>query len=686
MFTELSHFIATIFILQEEEPSEFNNCATQAPTSTIEDRVETIDITDEVIHIVDDENRIQDEGRISPQPSASSAAEPKRINGGKTSSVGYISLSDDDDDEISFSFPDDAVTTSCVTNNDEKPAQTSKITTKSEETKPAPLDVTSTMNGLLKPTPAKPAPLSKPLAIPSTDDIEDQLAALVGQNTPLFSSPIHHEVDVKPAIPVKLPIVKEEQYRDTQELRNVLNYSMPDEIISLDSDEEDFPSSQMNTTCVTDIPDYSSTFSMMYELKSEVPSDDEDVLYINTNSWFEPLSQTIEDVKLEMSKTWRKPEPASEEVEVDLFGVSMDIDQPSDEFDESMPTDVSPDDVDNAESTLSTSVEQPSSSSKGESRKSIFAQGPLLKKASQLSPKISVIQPLPNKRYKRRSMDNDDKHEKKRKQRHDSPDSIHRRLNIAEHKSAEKKKKSSRRSSSSASRKEMREKVKALYPEPPTETRKEPKENKTLPKVKVTTKNRGDFLTKLDPVPSTSSSSPKFTKTDAEPSSSKTPDPDEPVYKPKIQRVARDNGQVPAIAGENHSVTIPTVSPTANDEIPVHSLKTPFPKLPIASSSKTLGKPILKKSIEPKLMYESIQRSALSKKVKFSDRIISGCKEIDVYNEVTELSSWKKNEALIRDCVNEFNKALAVILSWNVKWLQVKYLFLEILPSYRTVF
>lgn len=69
------------------------------------------------------------------------------------------------------------------------------------------------------------------------------------------------------------------------------NYSVTDEIVLLDSDDEDFPSSQLNTTQIADIPDFSSTFESLYDYTPDVNDDDESqILYCNDVTWFKPLS------------------------------------------------------------------------------------------------------------------------------------------------------------------------------------------------------------------------------------------------------------------------------------------------------------------------------------------------------------------------------------------------------------
>ena len=69
-------------------------------------------------------------------------------------------------------------------------------------------------------------------------------------------------------------------------------YSTLDDIIVLDSDDEDFPRSQLNATNIDDVPDFSSIFRSIYDeddLIDEKPS-------VNFNcsqdTWFESLSQS----------------------------------------------------------------------------------------------------------------------------------------------------------------------------------------------------------------------------------------------------------------------------------------------------------------------------------------------------------------------------------------------------------
>lgn len=73
-----------------------------------------------------------------------------------------------------------------------------------------------------------------------------------------------------------------------------LNYSNTNEIVTLDSDEEDFPLSQLNTTNINDIPDFTSTFEMIYDNPADVIKEEEqELLHCNESTWFdESLSQT----------------------------------------------------------------------------------------------------------------------------------------------------------------------------------------------------------------------------------------------------------------------------------------------------------------------------------------------------------------------------------------------------------
>lgn len=69
------------------------------------------------------------------------------------------------------------------------------------------------------------------------------------------------------------------------------NYSNMEEIITLDSDDEDFPLSQLNTTQINDMPDFSSTFERMFD-DSDFVKGESEMLQCNENTWFEPFSQT----------------------------------------------------------------------------------------------------------------------------------------------------------------------------------------------------------------------------------------------------------------------------------------------------------------------------------------------------------------------------------------------------------
>lgn len=69
------------------------------------------------------------------------------------------------------------------------------------------------------------------------------------------------------------------------------NYSITDEIVLLDSDDEDFPCSQLNATQIADVPDFSSTFESLYDYTPDVNDDDDSqILYCNDVTWFKPLS------------------------------------------------------------------------------------------------------------------------------------------------------------------------------------------------------------------------------------------------------------------------------------------------------------------------------------------------------------------------------------------------------------
>ncbi|XP_065210843.1 uncharacterized protein LOC135838944 isoform X2 [Planococcus citri] len=643
---------------ENNQPADLSDIPTQAPAPmpVASNSQETIfDLTaDEIVN----------EEPIPPSPA-------------KHKDASVCILSSDEDDEVIFSSPT---------------RLTVEFTPKEKEPKTM-IDITSTMNGLLKPPvimppPPAPAPVTPPR--PPSDCIENQLAVAVGQTESQNSSPMLYE-DVKP---VK-SLIKQEFFEDTQELRNVLNYSMPDEIISLDSDEEDFPSSQLlNTSQVMDIPDYSSTFSLMYELKSEVPSDDEDIKFICSDAWYGPLSQTTEDVKPGLSKGSRKFDPVLENAD----DTSLDMEVSLDEVDESSlekTVDASHDEIDNV----------------GSPFVPIASSSKPLEKQRNEPRKIAVISPQP--RPKKRRPGDGDEYKKKRKHSRESSDSVREQLPITERSSKTKspsRKHSSGQSSSSSSKKEKREKIKELYKDRPAQPEKVVREHKVTPKVKKTDKNRGFFLTELDTSSSVSasSSSPSGTAnkigTEVEPSTSskivesklepggvdkercKSESDDNVVTKERAESVLKReiplSLKITTVPSGNNSSKI-AFSPTAD----MSSLKTLLPKLPIISSLKIAGKSILKKPVATKSMYQKENHhSGRSKKVKFADKIISGCKEIDVDYEVSNISQYKKYEILIRKCSIEFDQALTTVLSWNVKWLQEQQKHVEPPPLYPAVY
>lgn len=125
-------------------------------------------------------------------------------------------------------------------------------------------------------------------------------------DAPAESSTVRKEtVMLEEVIPTKSPLTDvpptssfTDLYEDRKPLALVKcepvaagNYSNLDEIIALDSDDEDFPLSQLNTTLINDMPDFSSSFERMFD-DGEYVKEEPQVLQCNENTWFEPFSQT----------------------------------------------------------------------------------------------------------------------------------------------------------------------------------------------------------------------------------------------------------------------------------------------------------------------------------------------------------------------------------------------------------
>jgi hypothetical protein len=71
-----------------------------------------------------------------------------------------------------------------------------------------------------------------------------------------------------------------------------VEYSTSDEVIILDSDDEDFPCSQLNATHVDDVPDFSPLFESMFDEAHLDNSNTSVNLSCTEDTWFESLSQS----------------------------------------------------------------------------------------------------------------------------------------------------------------------------------------------------------------------------------------------------------------------------------------------------------------------------------------------------------------------------------------------------------
>ncbi len=106
------------------------------------------------------------------------------------------------------------------------------------------------------------------------------------------------EPDTKPLVPVRV------------------NYSNTDEIITLDSDDEDFPTSQFDASSVTDMPDFADSFEKMYGYPVSDDDNEQAVVKLESESsmwWFEPVAQNdLVDGKC-MLKRSSRVEPESDD-------------------------------------------------------------------------------------------------------------------------------------------------------------------------------------------------------------------------------------------------------------------------------------------------------------------------------------------------------------------------------------
>lgn len=203
--------------------------------------------------------------------------------------------------------------------------------------------------------------------------------------------------------------------------------------------------------------------------------------------------------------------------------------------------------------------------------------------------------------------------------------------------------------------KQAREKVKALYPAPPEKIQRTPK-TRTTPKVKVTDKNRGDFLTKLqlpchrspakvvEAKPNGVISSEPISTTEPEEPTNNISLPNEPetlISPPQIEPDPNlvtnnehrrsideilDTIEVPTIAIDDglSEIVPPPVITSRTIEVSVNFTKTPPLKLPVSNSnSKLIGESILKKSAN------EAQPSGEKKRVTFPREIATDFMHVD---------------------------------------------------------
>lgn len=662
---------------QNDSGPDVDNVSTQAcdtTNGTNERSIETIDITEtaepEIIVIQDEESRPstnEENNHRSPSPSL---LEDTEVQNSVTSSTNVqvpvreeitpdsdlsvftqqnnikpsamkISKSSkpvkkevcwvisDEEDEASQDIQNDAVENNATTNTLTRPIieQTDLV------------DVSPTMNGLLR---------LKPETSPEQSDAGDELTHLLGFDTPSTGSPVNTS-KLRPSLSSSISdvIIKPEPEFSGNETIN-LNYSMSDEIISLDSDEEDFPSSQLNASAIADVADYSANFDLLYEIKNELREyEEEDVKY--GSEWFEPFSQTAlaEDLRVESSKQYRQTESA----EIPFNDV-VDTSQESS-------------DSNRKESDTSESIKQK------------FEKIPKTK-----SPKITIIEAPHIKRHKRRSVEAEPPVSKKLKGVSES-NAIYRGLLAKERKSLKSPKKNRTHSSSSSA--EVKEQRKQILKEiAQSKTKQESRSSGTLidvTKIKKTTQNRGSFLTEELPIPAGVQKAKNDKKKDEPTSSSSSANPEEkeerlPSTSKESLKISR-NGE--KVKSSKHSKASSTrqIKDIPLDEVPQIAEETLKTSSQLSSSRPTNRiEKIIRKSIlkDSKFRYENGDQKLKNKNIRFSEQ-----------NEEYLVKSWikangafsplyRKFETIIRDGQNEFDSALSTVCSWNVKWLQVSWL------------
>lgn len=511
------------------------------------------------------------------------------------------------------------------------------------------VDVTSTVNGLLKPLPV--------------------------ENSKRFQTP---DPFVKPEPPP--PPRKKE-----------LNYSMADEVISLESDDEDFPcsQSQFNATAIEDVSDYSDVFGGMYAIKPELQhyDEDDDVKFIsNSDSWFEPFSQTIRDLKVESSKNYRKSEPV--EVEDILDILQGDEDEPQDNLvTPPVAMEVVPEEpMEEARQEPMEVCETPENREEPmESNERIDKIFESPTKEPQLAPSTSfvkvptkmpipIIEALPRKPSKRRCSE---------------PPVEHTRTKI---------KTSSTKPEIKQQRKEKLKKIsEKKHSERSTSKPPSTKEHDVKPKVKVTVQNRGHYLTEshAETAPRTKKSSKSKPEEVATSSKSSSPTrsesddrkvPDDAKDSPAHDKKKKSNT---SSKSANNSHTMKTTlkvngSSKVSEDIPLDHLKDQTPKLPdkmpyrsaqptpatsyMQSSRCESVKSILK--VRQNLYAKANEQTSVQKVVKFRHRIEE---KLLPPNNVNErfYAPYKVYEHLIKKSIQEHENTLAHVCKWSVRWLEV---------------